>query len=256
MLISCHCSDGLELVSPILQYLPGHGWSDSVTAVLEEIKFHCKVETSGSCSTHVHLSPLNNVPWDIGALRSLCQAILYFENAWEVLLPESRRGNGWCRSNRLRNFQFRDKSDEECYQIIRNCSSVEGRHGLIFLMNPNYDRYRQWNFRNLELGGTGTIECRLGPGIDDFRGCLAWVELIVSFVQAASRGILVQELVQYDATVEGLRDFIENAFVSELNQPQLFAMIFEGKSGAKRPIRDNFPQGDSSTDSLLSFASD
>ena len=88
---------------------------------------------------------------------------------------------------------------------------------------------------NIASGCPGTIEFRQGPGVIDAAGCLAWVELVVSFVQAAVQHGSVESLQKYDGTVEGLKTFIETAFIPGLNQPELMASLFENKSGSLEP---------------------
>jgi len=105
---------------------------------------------------------------------------------------------------------------------------------LAELMNDE-NRYYAWNFRNLIYGGKNTIEFRRGPGVDDEEGCTAWVELAVSFVQAAIKHGTIAALETYEKSVEGLSRFIRNATVPQLNNPQDMHQIFSGKTGAMMP---------------------
>ncbi|MCJ1387899.1 hypothetical protein MMC18_000742 [Xylographa bjoerkii] len=230
----------LEIVSPILEYGTEFQWSRAVTHLWDCIATDCVIETNDTCATHVHLSPLNGTPWDIESLKSICRSIIHFEGAFEVLVPPGRRGNRFSQNNRLGSPSLIERSDQECYRKIGDCPDIAT---LISVMQPRTSassgyqlrKYRAWNFLNLFPAYPGTIEFRQGPGVIDSSGCLAWVELVVSFVQAATQRGSVKSLQGYARTVEGLKTFIDAASVPGLNQPKLLTSIFENKSGYLEP---------------------
>ena len=50
----------------------------------------------------MHLSPGDQLPWRLPELQRLCLGIVTFETAFEMLMPEHRRGNNYCWSHSLR----------------------------------------------------------------------------------------------------------------------------------------------------------
>jgi D-serine dehydratase len=73
-----------------------------------------KIETNKRCGFHVHMSPGDERPWTVDELRSICFAIVYFEEAMLAVLPESRRNNEIVASNYVGNPKFAGLSREEC----------------------------------------------------------------------------------------------------------------------------------------------
>ena len=229
-------------MSPIIEYKTGFFWRQVVTHLLDCIRTDYVAETNHTCGTHVHISPLNKTPWDLESLKSICRSIIHFEGAFEVIIPPIRRITYFCRNNRLGSPALEGQKDEECYRQIEQCPNIPS---LITLMQPRRTgelamgglrKFRAWNFLQLYILGYGTIEYRQGPGVIDSTACLAWVELAVSFVQAAiTQSQSVESLQSYARTVEGLKTFIDSAFVPGLNQPELLTSIFENKSGYLAP---------------------
>ncbi|MCJ1401668.1 hypothetical protein MMC11_004885 [Xylographa trunciseda] len=223
----------LEIVSPVLEYKTGFHWSRAVTQLWDCIKMDCDIYTNKHCSTHVHISPLNKGPWDMPSLKSICRSIIHFEEAFEIIIPTTRRENWYCINNRLGSPFLAGKSDQECFRMIEDCSDFAS---LIRLMQGQLSlRQRAWNFLNLRPGRIGTIEFRQAPGVIDASGCLGWVELGVSFVQSATQRGSAESLQKFERTVEGLKTFIDAAFVPGMNQPELLTSVFENKSGGLKP---------------------
>jgi hypothetical protein len=100
--------------------------------------------------------------------------------------------------------------------MIDECQSNQD---IVYLMNNEGDRYYAWNFTNLNYGGK-TIEFRRGPGTEDEKGCISWVDLAVSFIQAAIEYGTVVGLEMYEKSVEDLLRFIRGATLPQLNRPQ------------------------------------
>ena len=192
----------------------------------------CEIDTNQSCGTHIHISPSENVPWDIDSLKSICRGIIHFEDVFEVLVPEHRRGNAYPKSFRADHPMFKGRSGHECVVMIKQ--TTHAVH-VAELMNPDGDRNYTWNFRNLIHGGKMTIEFRRGPGVTTANDCLAWVELAVSFVRSARSHGTTQQLQKYERSVKGLKDFISAASVPGMSLPTLMTPIFAGKEGLLEP---------------------
>lgn len=124
-----------------------------------------------TCGTHVHVSP-GDSEWTLDQVKNVSRSILYFEEAFEVLLPPERRGNRECRSNRVDNPKLKLLPDlGACLQEIQECATIKA---LVHLMNakeenpsnvceePNgekavTERCYGFNFENLMEGKIGTI---------------------------------------------------------------------------------------------------
>jgi Putative amidoligase enzyme len=146
------------------------------------LRTFCRIETNPTCGTHVHISTPGNNQWDTESLKSISRSILWFESGFEVLVPQSRRGNEYAKSNRVDNPVFQGKTGPECFQLIEQCAN---NVDIVNLMNNDGDRHYAWNSKNLFYGGKMTIEFRRGPGVTDAEHCLSWVELAVAFTKAA-----------------------------------------------------------------------
>lgn len=118
--------------------------------------------------------------------------------------------------------------------MIDECQSNQD---IVDVMNNEGDRYYAWNFTNLYYGGKKTIEFRRSPGAEDDEGCISWVELAVSFVQAAIKYGTTVSLEIYKKDIEDLLRFIRGARVPQLNRPQAMQQLFSGKTGAMMPTQ-------------------
>ncbi|PKY03710.1 hypothetical protein P168DRAFT_305046 [Aspergillus campestris IBT 28561] len=226
----------IEVVSPVMFHRPDGEWMSQIMALFKNLNRVCRVETNQSCGFHVHFAPVGG--WDIDTLKALSRAILFFEPAFEVLLPIERRGNEYARSNRIDNPRLSKKSGMELFQIIDQCTHPVH---VADLLNDGGNRYYGWNFVNLYYGRIQTVEFRRGPGVCTIGPCIAWIELIIRFAQAAL-GVTTTKLLGQKDDVAGLWKFIiENspAADSEIPRP-----LFHGKSGSLGPrlIRDLAPE--------------
>ena len=79
-----------------------------------------------------------------------------------------------------------------------------------------------------------TIEFRRAPGVTAFYKCYSWVELAVSFIQAARASTSISHLRNYSRDVAGLYSFIRGT-MTESEQIRAIDIIFAGKSGSIMP---------------------
>ena len=56
---------------------------------------------------------------------------------------------------------------------------------LVLLMNPNHDKMFRWNFLYLLQDNKGTVEFRRGAASTSVTDVFMWIELAMSFTQAA-----------------------------------------------------------------------
>lgn len=187
------------------------------------MKVLCYFESNRSCGFHIHVSPAQGA-WSITELRNICIAVIHFEGAFEVLVPEHRRGNQWIKSNRFDNPALASLTGAQIIQRINACNNAVE---IADLMHP--DRYYAWNFKNLYYGGKATIEWRRPPGVTTAEGCLVWAELAIDFIQSARRPAVA--FGKYGRDVAGLKAFLQDGLVPGLSDERYLKPVFEGKSG-------------------------
>lgn len=84
-------------------------------------------------------------------------------------------------------------------------------------------------------------EFRCAPGVLSGEHCLVWVEVAVSFVQAAAqygteKTFKAKEF--SDKDVASLLKFISKASVKDMNKLELLSVVFDGCEGTKEPSVD------------------
>ncbi|OBT50907.1 hypothetical protein VE04_09088 [Pseudogymnoascus sp. 24MN13] len=223
----------LELVSPALQFTNGSSFRSEVEFVWRHLQEMTTINTNETCGTHIHLSPYtNNGIWALRDVKAICRSIIYFEFAFEVLLPAHRRQNLWTKSNVYDNDSFPQKTVDACFGLIDGCSLIAE---IVQLMNDGDDKYFGWNFLNLLGEGKTTIEFRRPPGVTNEEECLAWVEFTVMFAQSAVlHGNTLTNNMGVAANVQDLEIFMRRVTVSG-GEPARLNAIFLGKSGARFP---------------------
>ena len=64
-------------------------WRETVNATWSFIEREYLIEPDDYCSTHVHVS--KKEPYTLQELKLIAQAVLWWEPAWEAILPDERR---------------------------------------------------------------------------------------------------------------------------------------------------------------------
>ena len=100
-----------------------------------------------------------------------------------------------------------------------------------------------------EGGADTSAEFRCAPGVVSGEHCLVWVEVAVSFVQAAAQYGTEDMLNKSDGDVAGLLKFIRQASVQDMNKPELLGVVFDGCEGTRVPMGDeiftvDLPEGE------------
>ena len=193
------------------------------------IQHYCLIETNHSCGFHVHLAPLE-MAWDVDLLKPFCRAILYFERAFEALLPAHCRGNEYAKSLLADNERLNGKTLRQVFYALSQCKS---NADIVALMNCGRDRFFGWNFVNLLQGGIQTVEFRRGPGVVLSIDCCRWVEMVVAFANAS---FITDDtrLRSYTMDVSGLWRFIYDSISTETSL-NILRPLFEGKQGFLDP---------------------
>lgn len=185
--------------------------------------------------------------WTLEQVKNVSRSILYFEEAFEVLLPPDRCGNRECRSNRTENPRLKHLPGlQACFEKVQECSSIKA---LIHLMNAKEqdswnvgeewngekavtDRCYGFNFENLMEGKIGTIEFRRPPCVTNYQNCVMWVEFGASFMQAAMQyGTSLDCLQLHGPDVAGLAAFIGEATIQGMNDREILDVMFARGSG-------------------------
>ncbi|KAE8136589.1 hypothetical protein BDV38DRAFT_293768 [Aspergillus pseudotamarii] len=161
---------------------------------------------NADCSTHVHISRVEG--FSTSDVKGIAQAIIHFQPAFEAVVPPARRGNEYSRSNWLDNprFGYLNLSREQSIALLESKTTTDE---IIDIMNPNQSKYFGWNF--LSLKTFKTIEFRRGSASLSSDDAFMWVELTLSFMQAAMTHPSLQHLRRYPGTIGGLKDFIQHA---------------------------------------------
>lgn len=160
---------GIEFVSPTMRYELGSSWRRDLSAHFHIVESYAAIMTHFTCGTHVHVSP-GGSKWTLNQVKNVSRSVLYFEEAFELLLPPNRRENPTCRSNRIDNPKLRHLPDlHTCCAKIHACTTIED---LVLLMNAKEGAIPFWcdgreitlpercygfNFNNLLDKGLGTI---------------------------------------------------------------------------------------------------
>lgn len=156
------------MVSPIFDFCAGSSWRKQISHHWKIVERFGTVHVNDTCATHVHISPQKGTPWTLDQVKRVAQAILYFEDAFEAVLPPNYRGHCGKKSNRVDNVTLRELKPVECFGPIQACDNISD---LILLMQPldplrrrysglhgeQTDREYGWNFENLEPDEIGTI---------------------------------------------------------------------------------------------------
>ena len=268
---------GFEFASPILRYEFTSRWRPSLRWHFQTIQNYADIMSDASCGMHIHVSP-GGSEWTLDQVRNVSRSILYFEEAFEALLPLERRGNRQCRSNRIDNPKLRCLPDlDACCQAIQECTTIKALthlmnananedYGLSILdevvgVNMETDRRYAFNFENLLEGKIGTIgkdaqlgiafidcssskaEFRRPPCVTNYEDCVMWVEFGASFILAAMQcGISLDHLRSYQPDVAGLEAFIGMTVLAGVNDEGILARMFARASGSLPVLSvDNAP---------------
>lgn len=209
---------GLESISPIFRVHEKSAWRSHLEIFWRFIETDYNVSVNASCGTHVHLSRVGG--YSLTDLKKICQCVIHFETAFEALVPENRLGNEYARSNWLdnTNFAYKNLSRRQTIERIEDTSTI---NELVLLMNPNENKFFGWNFLYLLNNPNRTIEFRRGSGCTSAQQAFVWIEIAMSFIEAAVQLKSRRHLERMPGTVGGLKSFIKAANLT-YNVPGLY----------------------------------
>ncbi|KAL4791915.1 putative amidoligase enzyme-domain-containing protein [Aspergillus venezuelensis] len=199
---------GLESISPIFRVHQKSTWRRHIEFLWNFLRTDFQVSANTSCGRHVHLSRAG--VYSLGGLKRVCQSIIHFEPAFEALLPEDQLSNEYARSNWLdsANFGHRNLSRRQSMAAIQNAASMRD---LVLFMNPNQDKTFGWNFLYLLNSPNGTIEFRRGAACTSAQQVFVYIEIVMSFIEAAIQLSTVENLERVPSTVGLLKRSIQAA---------------------------------------------
>jgi hypothetical protein len=196
------------------------------------------------CGTHINIRFSAEYSLHIPQLKNIAREIIYFEPAFEDLLPKYRRGYAYAKSNgsRIRkasgNGHMAIENAETEYAIVKLMQGLR-QTGSENERNPDSDKHLSdpdyaCNFNRLS---DLEIEFRNAPACASGEGTVRWAELILSFHIAAWK-TPDSELEQYSRGIEGLWEFLDRYFVPRQNDPGCMAVLWEEalrrKEGARQ----------------------
>ena len=201
--LSLPADRGFELVSPILR---GHDGRRRLATVMNRIRSLVKADIHGTlvkalggacrlapgvqpspasyvnkqCGLHVHVD-LTGIKF--AGMRRICQNWAKYEDAIDLFLPESRRGNAnrFCRSVRHNGF-LGPGTNKEVNDYIGACEDI---YDLMECINPitSADDPGRYYKLNLRTGNKNTIEFRAHSGTTDTEKLKRWINFVVAFVE-------------------------------------------------------------------------
>ncbi|EED93873.1 predicted protein [Thalassiosira pseudonana CCMP1335] len=181
---SIACSPGangcnrFEMKSRILKGGDGLGEVDRVIQALNGISSSLQVNKTMGFHVHVNVSDLS-----CSDLVKVCQNFVKYEKAMDSLMPASRRkGNFYCKSNRMAVSRGHHTSNDEIHNRLANCRSVEV---LGNVMSP--DKYHKLNFGPLIGGQQPTIEFRQHSSTYNKEKIKNWIRFCMAFVHNSAR---------------------------------------------------------------------
>ena len=205
--LSLPAGRGFELVSPILRGANGRHrlvtvmnqinelrGSDIQFTLVEALGGACRLAPGAQpepisyvnkqCGYHVHVD-LTGI--NFAGVRRICQNWAKYEDAIDLFLPPSRRGNAnrFCRS--VRHNAFLDPgTNKEVNDYIGAC---EDKDELMACINPftSEDDPGRYYKLNLRTGKKNTIEFRAHSGTTDTEKLKRWINFVVAFVENSAR---------------------------------------------------------------------
>jgi hypothetical protein len=180
------CTGGVELVSPALVVNRSSTLYRAVEEALQFLSNITVMTIHESCGLHFHVS-LQGHEWQLRYVKRVACAVLWFEPATEVLVPDDRRRNEYCRSHRANSPALLEANPNpyQALDLVTNCQTLQA---LVTLMTGTGDesKYFSVNFRNFILADrNSTIEFRRAPPSVDATEVNCWAEFTMAFVQSA-----------------------------------------------------------------------
>jgi Putative amidoligase enzyme len=225
------------MVSPAFDVCSKSGWRDNVVETWKHLQRHYLIEISDLCSTHIHVSLVPS--YTLTDLKRIACSVIYFESAFEALVPKKRRGNAFAKSNWLDNPCLAQKgiSRLDAMTLIGRAQCTDE---VIASVQGKGDRDYAWNFESFIKHDT--IEFRKPPPSLTPAEVLSWAELAMNFVQASIKYGTSEKLQKIPSTVHGLRWLLRQAEVPGMNEPHRLQIIW-GRKDANAAVEPEIVHG-------------
>ncbi|KAL9054067.1 MAG: hypothetical protein Q9162_004396 [Coniocarpon cinnabarinum] len=172
---------------------------------LEESSY--TIEGNEYCSTHVHVSKGVGQRYTLEELKRIAQAAIWWEPAFEAILPPERRGNPWSGSLYVENPNFYSSSRIQAIEQIEQDATNMVR--FLAIVQPS-SRYMGFNFWNID-GDCGTVEFRRSFYSVSRLDVSMWISIAGSFILAAIGANHYTNFTNEPCTVARLKDFLLQA---------------------------------------------
>jgi len=164
-------SESFELVGPVLI---GEEGLHEVKRVLMIVKDHINPKVNKSCGFHVHFGP-NSWNNDLDNLKAIVKNFLKFEDAFNLMVPQSRRQSQYCLSNNSSSALV-SLTPREKFSKIDNCHSKDELANVI-----QDTRYYRLNLMTEKV----TIEFRQHSATYEWTKACRWIKIISLFIQSS-----------------------------------------------------------------------
>eukprot|EP00951_Prasinocladus_malaysianus_P011565 scaffold85500_cov38-Prasinocladus_malaysianus.AAC.1 len=150
---SVHCGgfhgecQAFELVSPILRGGKGLQELHSVLQAVNRMGVHADNPTAGF---HVHVGVGH---LSLEQLKKVCQSFVKYEEAFDMMVPRSRRDNEYCMSNRFSG-RLGDLTNKQANDAIAHCQDMDELHEL---MNPDNSKHYKLSLMPVASGRQPTV---------------------------------------------------------------------------------------------------
>jgi hypothetical protein len=167
-----------------------------------------------SCGIHLHIGVARLT---LEQVKNICIQYLLHENEFDMMVPEHRRSNRYCLSNKAQ------RGFDVTLEKLRSCDSIDD---LVVAMNYNLEysnRYKKLNLWNLKHSENHdpleTLEFRQYGGDLNDRMIIHWISFVVGFIQSSlERKYCAVEVVKTD---ENISSFTANYFKERMNYLQI-----------------------------------
>lgn len=210
--------------TPILNAASGSSWRNVVAKTWEFLHRFYEITDNTACSTHVHISL--NTGYSLTDLKRIACSVIHFETAFEALVPDSRHGNGYCKSNWLDGPDLARKGLSRP-QSIDAIDAADNTYLVENLIQKPGDKSFAWNFDSLHQ--LGTIEFRKPPASITVEQALGWAELAMNFIQVSIEHGTPDKLKAFPSTIKGLRAYLSQVDVPGVNERYRMDWIWRGK---------------------------
>ena len=149
-------------MSPKLTFGPGSKWREEVKKHWDTLLQIGEVKVDNMCATHVHISPQWKV-WSLEQLKQVAKAVVYFDDAFEVIYAPTRRDREVTKSNKSDNYILKGLDFGECCERIQRCDYIQNLVTMMQSVSPfTKTRDFAWNFMNTDMDFTTSADKPIG----------------------------------------------------------------------------------------------